>query len=65
MPLLLNMRELYAPKSMGQNPDTPIYMETISGVQDLTCEAFQSQQEYSTVVTELIIINGNDDAVLS
>ena len=43
-------------RSMGQDPDTPTYMEVLSDREDYQCEAFQRAIGYDLVVKERIPI---------
>ena len=39
-------------RSLGLNPDNPIYMEALSGREDFPCEAFKIANEEDIVVME-------------
>ena len=39
-------------RSLGQDPDTPTYMELLSGRDDFPCESFQRATEEEIVVRE-------------
>ena len=41
-------------RSLGQDPDTPTYMEVLSGREDCPCEAFRIATEEYIVVRERI-----------
>ena len=43
-------------KSLGQDPDTPTYMEVISGREDCLCEAFRGATEEDLFVRERVTI---------
>ena len=59
------MKEYYNPKYLVQDPDTPKYMEELSGGKNCPYEAFRVQQEDSTAVPDLVCIKCNGDAVES
>ena len=41
-------------RSLGQNPDTPLYMEVISGREDCPCGAFLMKTEEYLVVPDRV-----------
>ena len=41
-------------RSLGQDPDTPTYMEVLSGREDCPCEAFRIATEEELVVRERV-----------
>ena len=41
-------------RSLGQDPDTPMYMEVLSGREDCPCEAFRIATEEDLVVMERV-----------
>ena len=45
VPPKLHMTQSYSLRSLGQDPDTPMYMEVISGREDFPCEAFRKATE--------------------
>ena len=43
-------------RSLGQDPDTPTYMEILSDREDCQCDAFQRATRYELVVRERVPI---------
>ena len=48
------MKNLMLSRSLGQDRDTPTYMEALSGREDLPCEAFLRATEEDLVVMERV-----------
>ena len=50
------LKNLMLSISLGQYPDTPTYIEVLSGKEDCPCEAFQRATEEDLVIRERVAI---------